>query len=218
MVRMENPNDALGENADDPKNHGHQRTLGQKVIAAAIMIGVVLYLSLVVSGTIQRDNRLGAAEFGALIVAAAVVGMLLRPDIVDRLQRIDIAGIKLDLGEVKERQIEVQKSQQEQRRVLEDLRFAMRILITQPERDHLQNLHQRRTTNYTLKGTLREELRRLRAMGLIKMRDGKWIGGLPEKMPFDLSDYLTLTPDGAGYVERFSDQVAEQTKEATTAA
>jgi hypothetical protein len=139
MVRMENPNDALGKMADDPKNHGHQRTWLQKIIAAAIMVAVVVYLSLVVTGTIQRDNRLGVAEFGAIVVAAAVVGMLLRPDIVDRLQKIDIAGIKLDLGEVKERQIEVQKSQQEQRRVLEDLRFAMRILITQPERDHLQN-------------------------------------------------------------------------------
>lgn len=216
MVRMENPNDALGKNADDPKNHGHQRTLGQKVIAAAIMVGVVAYLSLVVSGTIQRDNRLGAAEFGAIVVAAVVVGMLLRPDIVDRLQKIDIAGIKLDLGEVKERQIEVQKSQQEQRRVLEDLRFAMRMLITEPERNHLLNLHNR-TSNYTLTGNLREELRRLRAMGLIKMRDGKTIGGLPEKTSFDLSDYLRLTPDGEGYLVRFSDQVAEQAKEAATA-
>jgi len=189
--------------------------MGQKVIAAAIMIGIVAYLSLVVSGTIKRDNRLTGAEFAAIIVAVAVVGMLLRPDIVDRLQKIDIAGIKLDLGEVKERQIEVQKSQQEQRRALEDLRFAMRILIRQTERDHLLNLHNR-TTNYTLKGNLREELRRLRGMGLIKMRDGKTIGGIPEKTPFDLSDFLRLTPDGEEYVTRFSDQVGEQTKEATT--
>ena len=213
---MENPNDALGKGTLDPKNHGHQRSLGQKITAAGITIGIVVYLSLVVSGTIQSANRLSAAEFAAIVVAAAVVGMLLRPDIVDRLQRIDIAGIKLDLGEVKERQIEVQKSQQEQRRALEDLRFAMRILIKQPERDHLLNLHNR-TTKYTLKGNLREELRRLRAMGLIKMRDGKTVGGLPEKEPFDLSEYLRLTPDGEEYVARFSDQVGEQAKEATTA-
>jgi len=54
-------------------------------------------------------------------------------------------------------------------------------------------------------------------MGLIKMRDGKTIGRLPEKTSFDLFDYLRLTTDGEGYLVRFGDQVAEQAKEATTA-
>ena len=50
-------------------------SLGRKALAAAIAVGAISYLVLVVSGTITHDNRLTAAEFGLVAVAAVAIGL-----------------------------------------------------------------------------------------------------------------------------------------------
>jgi hypothetical protein len=85
----------------------------QKAFAAAVAAATVAYLLLAISGTIHPVNRLTAADFGAVLVAALVIGAILRPDFFERVQKFDFAGLKFELGEMKKDQIEVQKRQQE---------------------------------------------------------------------------------------------------------
>src|SRR5205807_5295793 len=129
-----------------------------------------------------------------------------------RLQKFDFAGVKVELGEVKQGQIEVQKRQQEQQMILEDIRLALRLLIKDSDQVHLVNLVKQETHNYRANGALREEIRRLRAMRLIKMREGKTVGGMPDKTTFDLADYVELTEDGRRFVSRLTNQPDVQAK------
>jgi len=187
----------------------------QKAFAAAVAVGTLSYLLLAISGTIKHDNRLTAAEFGVVVVAALAIGAALRPALLDRLQKFDFAGIKVELREVKQGQIEVQKQQQEQQAVLEDVRLALRLLIGKNEQDHLMNLFKRQTNNYRVKGALRDEIRRLRAMRLVKMCEGKAVGGMPGNAIFDLADYVELTEDGLKFVSRLANQPDIQAKDAS---
>src|SRR5260370_21905048 len=86
----------------------------QKAFAAAVAVATLSYLLLAIGGVIKHDNRLTAAEFGVVVVAALAIGAALRPAFFDRLQKFDFGGIKFELREVKKSQIEVQKHQQEQ--------------------------------------------------------------------------------------------------------
>lgn len=195
--------------------HGDSHRL--KVLAIAVVLATAAYLLLVVSGKIPAANRLGAADCGLVIVAALVIAAAWKPDFFERLQKFDFAGVKFELGEVKKGQIEVQKQQQEQQAVLDDVRLALRLLITEKERDHLRNLFTHATDTYRLKGALRDEIRHLRAMKLVKMHEGKTVGGMPEKGIFDLADYVELTDDGLRFISRFTNQLDVQGNEASTA-
>lgn len=202
---MENQRDAPAT----PPRHS------QKAFAVAVAVCTVLYLLLVVSGIIPAANRLTAADCAVVVVTALVVAAAWRPDFFERLQKFDFAGIKFELGEVKKGQIELQKLQQEQQAVLEDVRLALRLLITEKERDHLRNLFTHATHTYRVKGALLEEIRNLRAMKLVSMCDGKTVGGMPEKAIFDLAEYVRLTEDGLKFVSHFTNQPDAQGNEAS---
>jgi len=189
---------------------------GQKALAVAIALATLAYLVLAVNGIIKPVNRLTGAEFGIVVVAAAAIGAALKPEFFERLQKFDFAGIKFELTEVKKGQEEVQKNQQAQQEVLEDIRLALRLLIGPNERSHLLSMLHQNTSNYRVRGGLRDEIRRLRAMRLIKMREGKSVGGMPDKDTFDLAAYVELTEDGVRFTTRLANQ-PDQTKEAGTA-
>lgn len=178
----------------------------QKAFAAVVAVGTLSYLLLAISGTIKPDNRLKSAEFGVVVIATLAIGAALKPALFDRLQRFDFAGIKVELGEVKKSQIEVQKHQQEQQAILEDVQLALRLLIQTNERNHLMKLFKRETTNYHVKGKLRDEIRGLRAMRLVKMCPGKTVGGMPGDAAFDLADYVELTEDGFKFISILANQ------------
>jgi hypothetical protein len=195
--------------------HGGSHRL--KGLAIAVALATAAYLLLVVSGRIPAANRLSAADCGLVVVAALVIAAAWKPDFFERLQKFDFAGVKFELGEVKKGQIEVQKQQQEQQAVLDDVRLALRLLITEKEQDRLRNLLTHATDTYRVKGALRDEIRHLRAMKLVKMREGKTVGGMPEKAIFDLADYIELTEDGLRFISRFTNQLDVQGNEASTA-
>jgi len=201
------------ENQQDA--HGASHRL--RAFAIAVTVVTAAYLLLVVSGRIPAANRLSAADCGVVVVAALVIAAAWKPAFFERLQKFDFAGVKFELGEVKKGQIEVQKHQQEQQAVLDDVRLALRLLITEKERDHLSNLFTHASNTYRVKGALREDIRHLRAMKLVKMREGKTVGGMPEKAVFDLADYVELTEDGLQFISRFTNQLDVQGNQASTA-
>jgi len=191
---------------------------GQKTFAAAIAISTIAYLILAITGTIKSANRLTTAEFGVLVVAALTIGAALRRDLFDRLQKFDFGIIKFELSEVKKGQIEVQRNQQAQQALIEDVQLALRLLIKQTDWTHLSKLFKHVPTHdYRVKGELRDEIRHLRAMGLLKMRKGKTVGGMPENAQFDLADYVELTEDGRNFTSHLLNQQNLQGKEGKAA-
>jgi hypothetical protein len=201
----------------ETQRDGHTDSHRLKVFAIAVAVFTAAYLLLVVSGRIPAANRLSAADCGVVVIAALAIAAAWKPDFFERLQKFDFAGVKFELGEVKKGQIEVQKHQQEQQAVLDDVRLALQLLITEKERDHLRNLFTHATNTYRVKGALRDEIRHLRAMKLVKMCEGKTVGGMPEKTIFDLAEYVELTEDGLRFISRFANQPNIQGNEASTA-
>jgi len=202
------------ETQRDAHNDSHRL----KVFAIAVAVFTAAYLLLVVSGRIAAANRLSVADCGVAVIAALVIAAAWKPDFFERLQKVDFAGVKFELGEVKKGQIEVRKHQQEQQAFLDDIGLALRILITEKERDHLRNLFTHQATDtYRVRGALRDEIRHLRAMKLVKMCEGKTVGGMPEKTIFDLAEYIELTEDGLRFISRFTNQPNAQENEASTA-
>lgn len=179
---------------------------------AAVLIGsaIAVYFVLALRGKIGKDNRVTPAELGVLVAGAVGIGVLLKPEFFDRLRKFDIAGVKVELGEVRKSQMEVQKQQDEQRAMIEDIRLALRLLIGERERVHLLNLFHRRTDTYEVRGALRDEIRRLRTMNLIRMRPDKTVAGMPANAQFNLGDFVELTEDGFRFVSRMNEIAAEQ--------
>lgn len=195
---------------DDRTLHGRSR----KIFAIAVAAGTISYVVLAITGAIKPVDRLTASEFGLVLVSALVVGVAWKPDLLDRLQRFDFAGMKFELSEVKRGQLEVQKNQQQQLAVLDDVRLALRLLISDKERSHLRNLFNQKTT-YQVTGHLRDEIRRLRAMSLVKMRGDRTVSGMSEGVTFNLADFVELTEDGFQFVSRLYNEPEAQAKTQT---
>lgn len=68
------------------------------------------------------------------------------------------------------------------------------------------NLFKHSTDRYRVEGALRDEIRRLRAMRLVKMREARTIAGMPENATFDLANYVELTDDGLKFAARVTNQ------------
>jgi hypothetical protein len=98
-----------------------------------------------------------------------------------------MAGFRLEMLErVKERQAE-------QEQLIEDINLILPLLLPETEQTHLFNLDQGKAEKYKGSSALRAELRRLRSIGLIRMKEGKHIGDMKNGMEFDLSDFIELT-------------------------
>lgn len=82
-----------------------------------------------------------------------------------------------------------------------DAGLLLPALIPDPERRHLLNLAHART-RYEGRGSLRSELRHLRAVGLIRSRESRPIGDLTTGKTHDLSDFVELTELGRQWVAK----------------
>lgn len=78
------------------------------------------------------------------------------------------------------------------------------LILPQNERVHLLNLAQKRTAGYKGNHPLRDELRRLRFLGLIRMRAGQQVGLMKDGLLFDLDTYVELTELGKHWVTVFT--------------
>jgi hypothetical protein len=92
----------------------------------------------------------------------------------------------------------VKARQMRQEEALHDLASILPLLIPEAERDHLVNLDKRKTQNYEATKSLQDELRHLRAIGLISMKKGH-IGDMNGR--FDLAEYVELTPSGWRWID-----------------
>ena len=196
-------------------NKATRPTAAQKGIALLVAAATLSYLILITTGTIRPADRLSVPEVGLLFLALAAIALALKPGLIERLEKFELAGIKFDLTKVREEQAEVRKQQQVQADILEDVRLALRLLVGDKEREHLMNLYRNKTHGYSVTGAFREEVRRLRAVKLIQMRDGATVHGIPDKTTFDLARFVELTEEGRNFASRLAEQM--EPKDATAA-
>lgn len=168
-------------------------------VRVALSLGIVAlvlaYSVGVISGLIIDARKIDATHFTLIVVAAVVATIILRPDLIERLKKFKFMALELELEQVKQKQTVQQE-------LIQDIRTLLPLLITDPEKKHLYNLDTRKTQNYRGSHTMRTELRRLRAIGLIRMVDGRHVGDIKTDLVVDLADYVELTPAGQTWVER----------------
>jgi hypothetical protein len=162
--------------------------------------GLVLLALLTAFGAIIRIfggteadvlKRLDTTTLTYLIVAGAF--LLLR-----QIKTFNFGDIKLEMLEkVKERQV-----QQEEK--LDDFELVLPLLLPEKERKHLVNLDEGRTKGYKGNKNLRDELRRLRSIGLIAMKRG-YVSDIKDDMIINLDDYVELTNLGRRWTKRIAE-------------
>lgn len=101
----------------------------------AFLIGyaALRYLGLIVIEGLDEEKRLTLVELGILLLAGGSIALLVRPDLLGLVKLIEVAGIKLELERLQEKQ----KAQETE---LETMKIMLPLLLPTDERAHLKNL------------------------------------------------------------------------------
>jgi hypothetical protein len=182
--------------------HQHNKTpkVTKDVVELIAPWGLALLALLTAAGAIFR--MFGGAEVDVLkrldnttLLYLVVAGALL---LFRQIKTFSFGDVKLEMLEkVRERQV-----QQEER--LDDLALILPLLLPEKEQKHLINLAEGRTKDYRGNKNLRDELRRLRSIGLIAMKKG-YIADIKDGMSINLADYVELTSLGRRWTKRISE-------------
>jgi len=171
--------------------------------------------------TVETATRWGLVALSALAAFGALLrmfapGSLSLPERLDQttLMYLGVAGGLLllrqvktfSLGQLKFELIEKIREQQiRQEEKIADIALILPLLLAEKEVKHLQNLHAKNTERYKGEGVLREELRRLRSIGLITKKPDRNIGDMKDGLPFDLADYVELTELGRRWATKIQE-------------
>jgi len=174
-----------------------ERNARARVVAAILLIVVlVAYSAAVVLGWIPDGRKIDGVHFALIVLTGLIVVALIQPEAFDWLKRVKLSGFEL---EVLEKVREKQAAQEDQ---LEDIRLILPLLLPEAARRHLFNLDLGNTSGYQGSHILRGELRRLRSMRLVRMKDGMQISQMKDGNACDLAAFVELTPLGQRWVKR----------------
>jgi hypothetical protein len=162
-------------------------------LASGIATAVALYLAATILGYIPAEQRINTADLLVVVIAIVAVFLINKPDVMNRVKELEVAGLKLHLWELKQ-------IQQEQNRNLEIMTRILPLLLPAPEQAHMKNLVAGSTSNYNGNNILQSELRNLRSIGIIRNRPDKLIADMAKGKVFDLADYVELTEQGKEWV------------------
>jgi hypothetical protein len=188
-----------------PKSAGPGRYTIRAILALIVVLSVFIYLVCIVLGKLQERQKLGASDVGMIVVAVVVAGVLLRPEFLNRLTHLKVGNVEVELEKL-------QQDQLLQRHELDDVRFVLTLLLQQTEVQHLKNLENNETRGYEGNNNVRNELRKLRTLGLIQSRENRTIGELTDRAKFDLKDFVQLTLRGRHYLERLGEYKEDKEK------
>jgi hypothetical protein len=182
-------------------------TTTTRVVVVVLLFGAVLAYSVaVVRGAIPKDRQIDSAHLTLIALTALASALILRPRILGRIERFEGLGFKFELLQ------RLQDQQVEQAGKLYDLDMLVPLLFRDADRKHLINLIQGTTKQYKGGAALRDELRRLRSIGLIKSAHDRHIADLHSTATFDLADWVALTDVGHRWairLKRLDEAVAE---------
>jgi hypothetical protein len=174
------------------RGHSHSR----RFLAACLGLLALAYTVGVLFGFLPEGRRIDLVHLGLLALVALVILLLLWPEAVGRVKLVEVAGVKVEMLELKEQQA-VQSLQ------LEDIKLILPLLLPEAERKHLLILARNPSTQYKRTSLVKEELRHLRSLGLIKMKLNHTVGQLPEE--FELAEHFEMTERGRRWVARYSE-------------
>ncbi len=175
----------------------------QRLLGYAVVLVVVGYTAAILLG-LPNDRRIDSTTLGVIGIGAIIAFVMFRPEIVNRVTRLEIAGWKL----------EIENKQEKQDKQLKDIQLILPILLPETERKHLFNLANHPKTPYTGNHNVRTELRRLRSLKLIQMKSGQQIRHMEDGKAVDLNDFVELTDLGRRWVERIKEIEGEGIKAA----
>lgn len=175
------------------------------IFALIVMLSVSIYIVCLVLGKLQERQKFSASDVGMIVVAVIVAGVLLRPEFLNRLTHLKVGNVEVELEKL-------QQDQLLQRHELDDVRFVLTLLLQQTEVQHLKNLENNETQGYEGNNNVRNELRKLRTLGLIQSRENRPIGELTDRFKFDLKDFVRLTVRGRHYLERLGEYKEDKEK------
>jgi hypothetical protein len=170
----------------------------RRIVAGVVIVAICVYISAVVIGRIPAQQKLAVADIGVIILAAGLVGILLRPELLDRISHFKFGELELDWLQ------KIEADQKKQRGELDDVRFVLTLLLQQNELEHLKNLENGKT-QYQGNEAVCAELRKLRTLGLIRNQKDHAMSETAAKRSFDLQDIVELTERGRQYLERFGE-------------
>ena len=166
-------------------------------------------------------TRWGLVGLAVLTVLGAVLrvfapGKLSLPERLDQttLLYLGVAGMLLllrqvktfSLGQLKLEMIEkLREQQQKQEEKIADIALILPLLLQEKEVRHIRNLFVGQTEKYQGSGALREELRRLRSIGLISKKSDRNIGDMRDGVMLDLADNVELTELGQRWARRIQE-------------
>jgi hypothetical protein len=195
---------------DDAKENGKadetsttwSRTL-RGLIAVIIAVLVVGYTAAVLAGAVAPNRQLSATGIVLLALAGGAIAVIVHPEALQAISSLSAGGVRVDLKEVQNVQMELAKRQEGQLQLLQEI---FPLLLPDNVLKHLQNLEAsergREVPLYNGGDSVREELRRLRYMHLIEVAPPhKGIGDVPNGK-FALPEYVRLTQQGAHWIER----------------
>jgi len=188
MVNEEKPQ----QEARQAKRHSRLRAF----LAACLGLLVFAYTLGVLLGFIPAGQRIDLVHLGLIAWVALIIVLLLWPQALGRVKLFEVPGVKVEMLELKEKQVE-------QRLQLEDIKLILPLLLPEPERKHLLNLTWNPSTKYKRSHILQDELRHLRSLGLIKMKPNRTVGQLPDE--FNLDDHFEITERGRRWVARYGE-------------
>ena len=164
--------------------------------AALVAGAVVAYTVAVVMGRIPAERQLSATHLILVVSTMVLCFIMVRPQTLDRIGSFEGLGFKFELLQ------QLQERQVKQAEELYRLDLIVPLLFREGEREHLENLLRGTTKSYSGGGTVRDELRRLRAIGLLRSLPNKHIGDPHSDTNFDLAEWVDLTTLGRYWAER----------------
>jgi len=186
------PNPAPDEGGKDSKG------LVRWIVGAVLTVAVAGYMAGIVAGRIAEAQRLGLADLAVIVIAALLVCVVLWPEQLQRVRLVKLGQVELQLRVLR-------RDQENQKDVLDSLRYALQMLVTGAERAHLENLAKGLTADYHGNEPLRWQLRQLRDRGLIQSK--RYISEIGNGGSYNLADFVELTPEGKDYLFRTRDEL-----------
>jgi hypothetical protein len=170
---------------------------------------VIVYLIALASNVIPASARFDFPTITLILLASAAIALLCSTrgsdaitQLLPRLRTLQFASLKVELDALRAKQ-------DDQSSRLDLLQLLAPLVLSQPERSHLSNLHRGRTAGYVGNHNVRTELRRLRYLNLVA--NSQPIGSATDGSSFDLKDIVQLTPLGVKWAQQLEDMEQPRT-------
>jgi hypothetical protein len=176
--------------------------VARPILHAALLLFAITYVLLIPLGVIGKDNRWGTEE---VVLLGLLV--LFSSRLVESVTDLTIGkeGVVAKFRQLEDRQREQQEQLSYQKAQIRSLQVALQGIVSQYEFDKLVGLAREEPFLCYYSNDLYEEMKRLRAMGLVLHHAGTGLGDMrahykDKPQQFDLKRFFYITKLGQEYM------------------